>query len=398
MFDPLEWILRLTYCYGRIVGVLYFEVDWRTGRVEATQRSTIYAAVHNANLILLLYILDLFEGSIRSAWSRARYLHEYFFLLMAMVRTLAVLLTLVNQWRLHSRVLKFWNRLILMARQRPEVVDVYRGRVLLKFVIGALSGTMHIVLDLSAQRKKITLGLGLNLLVWYSFSITFNMIVAQYYLAIIQIYGHYNLLQLDLRFLMHEADNICHLRNPRGGVFITKCCSLADRLDMLAERQARLQGTYNEMGEIFQIMSSCLALVDYVSTMGTIYYAFCSILYSSSWLGSSNWGLLLIIVATAFYYLDNFITLNIGFLVQDQQDDLSKILAERTLFSRELDERLETTFEKFQLQLVRNPMEYYVLGLFKVERRRLIIMANSVMTHSIVLVQWEIQNNWYRML
>jgi len=46
--------------------------------------------------------------------------------------------------------------------------------------------------------------------------------------------------------------------------------------------------------------------------------------------------------STAFFYADNWISINIGFHIRDQQDELIRLLADRTLFSQELDKRLET--------------------------------------------------------
>ncbi|KAH8305958.1 hypothetical protein KR018_007008 [Drosophila ironensis] len=395
MFDPVVSILRFAYIYGRIVGVLNFEVDWRTGRAMATPRATLYAAVHNIGLIVLLLITNIWDSSTRSMWLEARFLHEYVFALITMVRTFAVLITLVSRWRQRCRILRIWNQLIRMIRQRPYVIRWYRSRILIKFLVAFLSDSMHSVLDRSAQRKKFTLGLAINLLVWYTFTTIFNMIVAQYYLAMLQIQGHYKILRADLRTLIDEADSMEKLKNRKGGVFATKCCCLADRLDELLERQTKLEATLEVMSDIFELQGFSMTLVYYLSTMGTIYYAFCTIYYNTTTigLGSTSWGLGLIILSTAFFYADNWLTIKIAFMVYDEREKICRIIAKRTLFKRALDERLERSFENFQLQLAAKNQQFYVLGLFKVERGRIMAMGNSVITHSIMLIQWELQHH-----
>lgn len=101
---------------------------------------------------------------------------------------------------------------------------------------------------------------------------------------------------------------------------------------------------------MFQIQTLSMSIVYYLSTMGTIYYSFCSVLYNTTGLGSL--GLLLIAVSTAFFYADNYITLNIGFLTRDHLVEVHRVLAERTSFCQGLDERLETTVGGVYLYLI----------------------------------------------
>ncbi|XP_037716698.1 putative gustatory receptor 59c [Drosophila subpulchrella] len=393
MVDFVRVILRLAYWYGLAVGVLNFEVNWSTGKASASRRVTIYAVAHNLALMSLICLRSFSNKSLISDLTKARYLHEYFFLLMTLVRNMAVTISLVTRWFQRCRILRLWNKIFRMVAERPQVVHEYRRSLILKFVFVVLSDSFHTVLDLSAQRKKYNFDLVINIIIWTTFTTIFNMIVVQYYLAVLQVLGLYKIIQQDLRLLIREAETICSIRNRRGGVFSIKCCSLADQLDHLAERHSTLQNTISEMSEVFQIQSFSMSLVYYLSTMGSIYFTFCSILYNTTGFGSSFWGLLLIFLSTAFFYADNWISINIGFHIRDQQDELIRLLADRTLFSQELDKRLETAFENFQLQLVRDPYEFYVMGLFKVERGQLMAMLNSVITHSIILVQWELQHN-----
>ncbi|XP_016946469.1 putative gustatory receptor 59c [Drosophila biarmipes] len=393
MVDLVRFILRLAYWYGLAVGVLNFEVDWSTGRASASRRVTIYAMAHNSLLITLMCLRSLSNRSILEGLTNARHLHEYFFSLMTLVRNVAVMISLTTRWFQRCRILRLWNRIIQMVAERPQVVQEYRRGLIFKFVFVVLSDSFHTVLDLSAQRKNYTFDLLTSIAIWTTFTTIFNMIVVQYFLAVLQVLGLYKVLKQDLSVLIREAETICSIRNRRGGVYSIKCCSLADRLDHLAERHSTLQDAVAEMSEIFQIQSFSMSLVYYLSTMGSIYFTFCSILYNTTGFGSSYWGLVLIFLSTAFFYADNWISINIGFHIRDQQEELIRLLADRTLFSQELDGRLETAFENFQLQLVRDPYEFYVLGLFKVERGQLMAMFNSVITHSIILVQWELQHN-----
>ncbi|KAH8320367.1 hypothetical protein KR067_000361 [Drosophila pandora] len=392
MPDPVVTILRFLYFYGRAVGVVNFEVDWRTGEAKATRRATIFAAFQNVGVTLLLFYLNIRIGAVRSSWTEARLMHEYFFLMMTLVRTLAVLLALASRWWQRRRILRLWNKLIHLIRNRPQVVRVNRRGILVKFALAFMADTLHSVLDHSAQRKEITSDMAWNLFVLYAFTTMFNVIAGQYYLAILQIQGHYMFLRKELKDLMREAESVCRIRNRRGGVFATKCCSLADQVDVLAEKHSEVHSTCQDMSEVIQIQSLSMTLVYYLSTMATIYYSFCSFFYKNTGLCSSYWCLLLLLTYSAFYYLDSFVTINISFVINDQCGELATMLADRAVFSQALDQRLETAFESLQLQLVQKTPEFYVLGLFKMERSRLMAIGNSVITYSILLIQWELQN------
>lgn len=416
MVDLVKTILLIAYWYGLAVGVSNFEVDWLTGEAIATRRTTIYAAVHNASLITLLILFNLGNNSLKSEFISARYLHEYFFMLMTAVRISAVLLSLITRWYQRSRFIRIWNQILALVRDRPQVVRGrwYRRSIILKFVFCVLSDSLHTISDVSAQRKRITADLIVKLSLLATLTTIFNMIVCQYYLAMVQVIGLYKILLQDLRCLVRQAECICSIRNRRGGVYSIQCCSLADQLDLIAERHYFLKDRLDEMSDLFQIQSLSMSLVYFFSTMGSIYFSVCSILYSSTGFGSTYWGLLLIVLSTASFYMDNWLSVDIGFHIRDQQDELFRVLADRTLFYRELDNRLEAAvssafefpllrlflnlflffqFENFQLQLASNRHEFYVMGLFKMERGRLIAMLSSVITHTMVLVQWEIQND-----
>jgi len=158
MVDLVKTILLIAYWYGLAVGVSNFEVDWLTGEAIATRRTTIYAAVHNASLITLLILFNLGNNSLKSEFISARYLHEYFFMLMTAVRISAVLLSLITRWYQRSRFIRIWNQILALVRDRPQVVRGrwYRRSIILKFVFCVLSDSLHTISDVSAQRKRIT--------------------------------------------------------------------------------------------------------------------------------------------------------------------------------------------------------------------------------------------------
>ncbi|XP_034141988.1 putative gustatory receptor 59c [Drosophila guanche] len=396
MADIVWLVQRFVYLYSRFMGVLNFEVDSRTGRAKFTRRATILAVVHNISLIWLLSFQLLHDDTAIWKMNRGKYLHEYVFLLVTAVRHCAVLGTLVSRWRNRGKILRIWNRLSRSIQERPELIPLFSRELIVKFVFAFMSDCLHIVLDLNALRETPGPALALKMGVWCTFASIFDMIVAQYYTAIMQVKAHYKLMERELRELLRETRTLCGNSNRRGGVFVTQCCALSDRLDRMAQTQSELKALLDSMSEIFQIQIFSMTIVYYLSTMGNIYFAFCTIKYNTSGLAASHWGLLLIVISTAFYYADNFITIFIGFSILDSNAEMSKILQERTVFGVELDERLEASFESFQLQLAQNPLEFYVMGLFKMDRGRFVSVANSIITHSILLIQWEVQNTYTR--
>lgn len=48
-------------------------------------------------------------------------------------------------------------------------------------------------------------------------------------------------------------------------------------------------------------------------------------------------------------------------------------------------------FESFQIELIRNPLKLSVMGLFNLDRRNAIAMLGSMISYSLILIQYDIK-------
>ncbi|XP_068147540.1 putative gustatory receptor 59d [Drosophila tropicalis] len=136
----------------------------------------------------------------------------------------------------------------------------------------------------------------------------------------------------------------------------------------------------------------CTTLIYYLTFVASIYLSYSAYRYGFAGMGWSTLGEILILCGIIAYYTDTYLVGSLMLYTIEAHAEMVKLMEERTLFPRNLDERLEKSFEKFQLQLVRNPFKMTVMGLFTVKRSNSIVLGHSVITHSLFLIQYEIQN------
>ncbi|XP_060658605.1 putative gustatory receptor 59d [Drosophila nasuta] len=192
----------------------------------------------------------------------------------------------------------------------------------------------------------------------------------------------------ELRSVLSET---CALGGERRkATFMIKCCTLADQLEAIARRQSELQKLVDLMTTIFGIQGICIASSSYISCIGSIYFTFSAIKRSAGMTCGLNVYMLSGIVI-GVYLLDLGITIDNTFTVLDDHHELEQLLEEYSSFGIELDKRLETVFESFQLQLARHRLEIPILGLYNMDKTMAISMTNSIILNSIVLIQYELK-------
>ncbi|EDW73694.2 uncharacterized protein Dwil_GK19341 [Drosophila willistoni] len=299
----------------------------------------------------------LFGERIRSVLLNPNYLHQYVFLVVGIVRVCGVFVTILFRWRERQELVKLVNALYQLFVKRPHVERLYRRGVLNKFLFALLSELLQMFIMLTAVSERLTFGIGLQLYIISIITAILNVIVTQYYFAMLNIHGHYILLIQELRDVL---DAISQLNPHRMGVFITKCCFLADQMDNIAERQSQLQALIKRISKVFGAQYFCINFTYFLTNVATIYFT--------------------------------YITVLVLLYIEDAHGAVVRLLQSRTSLPLGLDERLELTFESFQLQLVRNPFEISCLGLYRVGRRHILGMANTLLTTSIFLIQYDIEH------
>ncbi|XP_043950313.1 putative gustatory receptor 36b [Drosophila biarmipes] len=177
----------------------------------------------------------------------------------------------------------------------------------------------------------------------------------------------------------------------RKGTFMTRCCYLSDRLDNIARLQSKLQSNVSQLGEVFGFQGMTVYSEYYITSVVTSYLTYSLFKYGPESLNLTLKTVILACSWTFFYFLDGVLNLFIIFFVLADHKEMGRHLEERTLFASRLDVRLEESFESLQLQLARNPFEINVMKLFPVNRSATAAMCGSIISHSIFLIQCDME-------
>ncbi|KAH8248832.1 hypothetical protein KR032_003500 [Drosophila birchii] len=390
MFHWVYLLLKAAYIYSHLIGVSNFEFDWRTGRVFSTTRSSLYAIVSNGTIVVLLVLYVYWGSDFGARFSAANKLNEYVLLIMNGLRIAAGLLTLLNRWRQRCQLMALSSKFIRLFLSRPQAMRISRWAILSKFLIASLTDFLQIAISLEAiGRADSSMILGMGLQFWVSTIL--NLAVAQHFLVTLFLRAEYELLNMELRQVIEESKELsCH--QHRRGAFMTRCCYLADQLEDIARRQNDAQSILNQMYEVFGIQGLIVYVGYYVSVVATAYLSFSIFKYGYSDLGMTQNTVTLALIWCIFYYLDGTLNFFTTLSVQDGHREMIRLLEERTLFAIALDVRLEQSYESLQLQLARNPLKMEIMKLFAVTRSGTLAMFGSVVTHSIILIQYDMEN------
>ncbi|XP_022228042.2 putative gustatory receptor 36a [Drosophila obscura] len=217
-----------------------------------------------------------------------------------------------------------------------------------------------------------------------------NFAVSQHYLVMLFLRARYQLLNRELRQVIDESMGLSH-RPPRRGVFICKCCCLADRVEAIASLQGKLQSMVVKLGQLYAIQGMLVFSGYYLSSVGTGYLAYTMVKHGIDDLGITVRGLVLILFWCLFYYMDTFLNLFVMLYVLEEHKETVHLMEKRTLFASGLDVRLEEAFESLQLQLVRNPLQLTVMNVFPISRSSTTAMVSSILTNCIFLIQYDME-------
>ncbi|XP_017134054.1 putative gustatory receptor 36c [Drosophila elegans] len=391
MLDWASWILGMFYLYGHLIGVSNFEFDWRTGRVFKAKRSTLYAiAINFVIIISCTYHWTRRTNMMVVIFGKANKLHEYVIVIMTGLRIAAGLVTLVSRWQWRCEMMDLTRKVIRVFIARPQVKRMSRWKILTKFLTGALTDLLQVLITLDAMGRvdsEFYLGMGLQ----YWMLAILNLSISQHYLIMLFVRTQYQLLNADLRRVIEETKELS--RNPPGqGTFITRCCSLADQLEDIAKLQNQLQSIVNQLEDIFGLQGVMVYGGYYLSSVSTVYMAYSILIHGYEDMQMTVFTMILNLFWCFFYYLNGMLNLFIMLYVLDDHGEMIKLLEERTIFAPGLDVRLEESFERLQLQLIRNPLKIGAMQLYGVTRSSTMALFGNLITHSVVLIQYDMEN------
>ncbi|XP_017018860.2 putative gustatory receptor 59d [Drosophila kikkawai] len=389
MVDLVKWCLLISYFYGRFTGIINFEIDIKTGRTRITSRATICAACSQLTMFGLLAYNSLYSQAMTSMWSNANYTHTYVFLVIATFRLICVFMALVSRWCQRRHFVRLFNSFRRLYQSNPDIIKYCRRGILSKCICATISETLQVVVALIMMRNQLTLATALGIWAVLSMTAIINVIITQYFIAMAHIRGRYILLNQELRSLMTEARSLVP---DRSGVYVTRCCSLADRLERIALAQSDLQALTERLSRTYQLQVLCLVITYYLNLVGNVYLVYSLIKYKSL---TADWPKAILVLGSvylAFYYLDCWLNSYNVFYLLDAHNEMVKLLGLRTLLQPGLDRRLEAVFDNFLLNLSRNPFRLRFFGLFEVNRNNSAMVGNSLLTHSLLLIQYDIQH------
>ncbi|EDW00871.1 GH20781 [Drosophila grimshawi] len=389
MSDLVKFLLRVNYYYGRLCGIINFELDLNTFRARLSKKATIFAAIMN------IFVLSLMPLIIKTRiWKvflmDQNPIHEWVILMMLGIRIGCVYLTILSRWWQRKRLLQMIATYRHLFLQQPQVIRLLRRGVISKFVSGILTETSHMILTMYVMRGKITPITWMTMFMLNVMIGLLNVILSQFYFLLLTVHGHYILFNHELHSIVAETHRLEQDQNQDECNL--KCGVLANRLDRLARSQSQLHNIVEQMTQIFGMQALTMCIIFDVSLIGGVYYSYSTIKYgllSIDWLSLQNILLILLVVC---FVVDTHITHSISYYAEDQHKKMVKLIAEFPTFAFCLDTRLEQAFESFQLQLVRNPWKIYIMGLFNVDRSNLIALFSSLISYSLILIQHDIKN------
>ncbi|EDW10510.1 putative gustatory receptor 59d [Drosophila mojavensis] len=389
MFDPVKLILRLVYFYSRLLGVLNFEIDLRTGRGRITRRASIYAAAANVMIFSQLIILSNSE-LMHTMWLKAGVLHEYLYLVIHTTRLSCVSVTLLSRWWQRRRLIELINALSRLAFRRPEVTRMWRHRVVIKCLSILFLEVFQVILTLIVFERFMTVYMAVSIILLYTLTALVNVIISHIYFINLNVYCHYCLLNRELKAVLVAARSLeaePGLRTTRMSRYFT----LTEQLEDIARTQSQLQNLLQCSSRIFGIQSLCVSAITYISVMATIYFIIIGFNVTKA-IPSWKYVNLLLFCETFFYFADVLITMDNLYIVLDVHGEMLSLLQQFSTLAPGLDSRFEMAYESFQLQLVRNPLKFKLYNLYKMDRSTAVAMFSSVIRHSLYLVQYEVQN------
>lgn len=311
--------------------------------------------------------------------------------------------SLLTQFCHRRRMVRLINRYRCLARKRPLVMRLWQRGIQHKCLSIAFTELMHIIIViLLVWRLKFSLVL---CLVFVYLPVTFlDMVTFQFYFALLNAQVYNRLLNQELRSLFAEMMMLELLANRRDALTI-KCGSISDRLDAIAFEKGQLQQLIEDLIGMFGLQSLCVSAHYYVTLITLIFYT-----YNVIKLNRYNLVVGLFLAKFISHILGMYITSNVAFQVLDEHRETVSLLATFSTSGLRLDERLEAAVslypdyrvsilfssfsqcESFVLQLASNPLRLPVLRAFNIDQRNIIIMLSSVITYSLVIIEFDIEN------
>ncbi|XP_050743335.1 putative gustatory receptor 59d [Drosophila biarmipes] len=339
--DLFKWCLSFTYFIGRLTGVINFEIDLKTGRGKITKRATISAACSHIviSTMMAFYVINI--DRIVKLWRMSSYLQKYVVIVFGFFRIACVFLFFKRIWSDRRKFMKLFDS--LRRQYSPEIIPFCRKTIFKKSFCFLMLHTALIIIILTVMLGHARTTLDLAILGNFIVLVVTNVIILQYFIAMVGIRGRYILLIKEFQAIISEIRSL----NPnRIGVFVTTCCSLADRLEKLAQSQSDLQALMERLSRSYQVQVVNLIITYYSNLVSFLLVLFTLNKHGASTEVYHKFVTILHFAIAGFWLIDFRINASSMFCLLDTHDKMVQLLSQRTSFQPGLDRRLEAVVRK----------------------------------------------------
>uniref|UniRef100_A0A454A0Q4 Gustatory receptor n=1 Tax=Stomoxys calcitrans TaxID=35570 RepID=A0A454A0Q4_STOCA len=391
-----EWMISATYITSVLFGVTSLCYVETTGEVYTKPLVTIYSALANIGMLVLVphfLRFDYYSPSLPVQ------INTLIFLLKAVSSIITVFINWTKRGvfvktlnELSTARLKFMRRWPLSEKIKQKYETTLRRKLLLGFI--AMVGLMLSSIEYVQRELKLR-SFHMIVAALIMFSIV-NVVMLNYFVCMSNLNVILWAINEELEKIIQTTHQLWNLRiigQIGPGTLITECCKLSDDLDELAATQHQLNLLRNRIYRMYDIQTACVLVMVYLNNVLTFYMSFPTQQKSKILDEYSNWSMAVMPFMMMLYYIDLalFIKEMTNFEVSGKAT--GKLLRERQLFYPALDMRLEESFKNFSLQLAKFPVEMKLVGLFKFDRSMAFSIFGSTISNAIVLIQYDYKNN-----
>ncbi|XP_065367047.1 putative gustatory receptor 59d [Calliphora vicina] len=379
--------------YAQLLGILNFCYDCRTGKAHIRAHVTAYSAIMSLTMFgVLTYFL--FNMEIKTRPPGSAELHYKLNLLTAVIRIGGVILTVFYNWtkrkgsvELLNSYQTFCKKFLQKWQMQEKYVNYMECGIRFKLKRSFIAELLLFIVTVQNFREIFDMENPYILLPLALIPTVLNVVMTLYYFTILNINILMIIINDEVKRILNAANHICEsgVRQEQA------CCHLADQLDELAVAQYIIKDYLKRINNMYDLQGVCVILDLYVNNICVIYMFTMMSAHLELWASYGEWVVYFVPVAMFIYYMDLKLFLFAMLNTRDLVERTGELLKERQVSLLNMDERLERSLNNFSLQLAAFPLEFDLVGLFKMNRPMAYATFSSTISNAIVLMQYDLK-------
>ncbi|KAM7343935.1 putative gustatory receptor 59d isoform 1-T1 [Cochliomyia hominivorax] len=390
-----HFMIKTVYIYAQLLGILNFCYNCRTGKARVKSSVTIYSAA----ICVLMFVVTLYfvlNLEIKTRPPGGAELHYKLNLLASAVRCIGVIITIFYNWtkrkdyvRLINSFRKFCRKFLKKWNLEEKYIKYLECGIRVKLKRSFLADIVMYLFIVNMFREIFDIENSFILLPLALIPTVLNVVMNLYYFAILNINTLMLIINEELKRVLDSAI-ILNQTLPQN--HIRHSSQMAEELDELALIQYQLWDYLKRINKMYDIQGVCVVLDLYVNNIYVI-YMFCMFSeHFDLWISFGKWIAYFIPLSFIIYYLDVKLFLFAMLNTIDLVEETGRLLKERKVWiPSNLDGRLERSLNNFSLQLASFPVEFDLVGLFKMNRSMAFATFSSTISNAIVLIQYDLK-------